>query len=423
MLFCGISLNAQTIHKCLTKELIDYREQQFPGYKQAIDNAFNSAKELGTNAEPTRDILTIPVVFHVVYNTPQENLADEVIQNQLEILNADYARENADTVNMRAEFQPVAGSTRIRFVMAAVDPDGNPTTGITRTQTNTASFGSFNIFFGDFSDVEKVKSTAEGGHDAWDQAHYLNIWVCDMSVNGNALLLGYATPPADLPNWPGGAGIEDLGDGVVLQYQVVGSNNPIGLPGYDILGRTASHEVGHYLGLRHIWGDEDDCSGSDGIDDTPGAAGASQQDCDEAKNTCMDNIAGTNLHDMIENFMDYSAETCQNSFTKGQRDLMEGVLGDQRWDLVHDNPALGVTENVALFSCYPNPTADHLTISSANQMQRLNVYDLDGRKLLTQTLTGTTTSIELNSLTSGVYILQVEYPNGLQSQQRITVAQ
>ena len=422
MLFCGISLNAQAVHKCLTKKLIDYREQQIPGYKQGVENAFNSAKQIGANAEPTRDLLTIPVVFHVVYNTSDENLPDNVILNQLQVLNDDYSRENADTVNMRAEFQPVAGATNIRFVMAAVDPDGNPTNGITRTQTNTTSFGSFAALMGDFSDLEKVKSTANGGHDAWDQAHYLNIWICDMSISGMTFLLGYATPPADLPNWPTG-GVGDLGDGVVLQYQVVGSNNPIGLPGYDILGRTASHEVGHYLGLRHIWGDEDDCSGSDGIDDTPGAAGASQQDCDQTRNTCMDNIGGTNLHDMIENYMDYSAETCQNSFTNGQRELMEGVLGDQRWDLVNNNPALGVKENAVQFSCYPNPTAGDLTISSANQMKELNVYDLDGRIALTRTVTGTTTSIELNSLTSGVYILQVVYPNGLQSQQRITVAQ
>ena len=114
------------------------------------------------------------------------------------------------------------------------------------------------------TDLEKVKSTADGGIDPWDQSRYLNIWVCDMSIFGVTALLGYATPPAGLPNWPPGSS-GTLGDGVVIQYQAFGSNNPnqIG-QGIVVKGRTPSHEVGHYLGLRHIWGDGD-CTAEDGI--------------------------------------------------------------------------------------------------------------------------------------------------------------
>lgn len=350
------NLHAQEFHRCFSNEAIQYQEQLTPGYLQQVNEQFNLAKQWSQINAPQRNIYTIPVVFHVVYNTPAENLPDSVILNQLEILNRDYARINADTTNLRQEFYPVAGPTQVRFTLAAIDPLGNPSTGITRTATATQSFGSFNLFFGDFSDLEKVKSTANGGIDPWDQSRYLNIWICDMSISGSPVLLGYATPPDGLPNWPPGSN-PDLEDGVVLQYQIIGDNNPnpLGIAGYDVLGRTAVHEVGHYLGLRHIWGDGD-CTMDDGIADTPNATDASEQDCDDTKNTCNADVVGLgDLHDMIENYMDYSAETCQNSFTQLQAALMHGVLENQRYDLVHNNPA-GLEETAILVSCYPNPS-------------------------------------------------------------------
>ena len=177
--------------------------------------------------------------------------------NQLNILNADFGRLNADTTNMRDTFQTVVGDSFIRFELADIDPDGNPTTGITHTYTDETSFLSFG---GGGGIAEGVKSNAEGGIDPWDQDHYLNIWICDMSFAGTPFVLGYATPPDGLPHWPVGS-TDGMSDGVVLQYEFVGSNNPnpvdLGGGPLEILGRTATHEVGHYLGLRHIWGDGD----------------------------------------------------------------------------------------------------------------------------------------------------------------------
>src|SRR5690606_22725573 len=161
-------------------------------------------------------------------------------------------------------------------------------------------------------------------------------------------------------HWPAGT-IDGLSDGVVIQFQCFGSNNPNPLPNPDgsgdileVLGRTVTHEVGHYLGLRHIWGDGD-CTAQDGVDDTPNATGQSDFDCDASKNTCVDNIFGVDLPDMIENYMDYSAEDCQNSFTQGQVDIMHGVLDNERYDLVHGNPASVSTLDEISLSIFPNP--------------------------------------------------------------------
>lgn len=420
---CTLGTSAQTFQKCYAKEAISYQEQLTPGYSQHVNEQFELAKQWSQQNDPTRSVYTIPVVFHIVYNTVEENLPDSVILNQLAVLNRDYARHNADTANMRAEFLPVTGATQIQFVLAGIDPNGDPTSGITRTSTTTQSFGSFNVLFGDFSDLEKVKSTANGGFDPWDQSHYLNIWICDMSINGSPVLLGYATPPDNLPNWPAGS-TPDLIDGVVLQYQAVGDNNPnsLGIQGFDVLGRTAVHEIGHYLGLRHIWGDGD-CTQDDGIADTPDATDASQQDCDQQKNTCNADVIGLgDLHDMIENYMDYSAETCQNSFTEQQAALMHGVLENQRYDLVHNNPA-GLEEQITTVSCYPNPTTGKLIISSALPMSVISVYDLNGKQLAAVPVNNTKAELQLSVFQTGIYLLQIHHLNGLVAQQRITVAQ
>lgn len=412
-------LHAQQPIRCFSKEAIDYQEQHHPGYKAAVDNQFQLAKQWSEQNGPHRNTYTIPVVFHVVYNTAAENLPDSVIYNQLQRLNEDYARLNADTSNMRSEFDPVAGATQIQFMLAQIDPNGNPTSGITRTSTNTTSFGSFNIFFGDFTELEKVKSTSNGGIDPWDQARYLNIWVCDMSVNGQPMLLGYASPPAGLPNWPVGS-TPDIEDGVVLQYQCVGGNNPnsLGIPNYDVLGRTATHEVGHYLGLRHIWGDGD-CTMDDGIDDTPDATEASQQDCNLNRNTCNADVDGHgDLSDMVENYMDYSAETCQNSFTQGQAALMHGVLENQRYDLVHNNAA-GLSELVPVVATFPNPASQQVTIQSGLAIKHLQLMDLNGKIVREQAASMSVETMTLEGIQKGIYLLQVTHANNSIAQQRI----
>ena len=411
---------SQHTEKCGSHQAIQYQESLTPGYAQLVDEQFELAK---SNLAKNNDLYTIPVVVHIVYNSPDQNLADSVVLNQLESLNADFQRRNADTINMRSDFDIVKGNPNIRFKLATIDPDGNPTTGITRTATSTASFGSFMLFFGDFSDLEKVKSTSDGGHDPWDQDRYLNIWVCNMEIFNTPAILGYATPPSGLPNWPPGMDL-GLSDGVVVQYQAFGANNPntidMGQGPLDIRGRTLTHEVGHYLGLRHIWGDGN-CSEEDGIDDTPNAEGQSDFDCDDSKNTCVDNIYGIDLPDMIENYMDYSAETCQNSFTQGQVDLMRGVLQNQRIDLVQNNPAS--IEQFALTEVlvFPNPTSASVTVRFLQgEVDQIRLMDGHGRLVEQVERNGASeVMLSLESLKQGVYSMVLLHNNTPVTAERI----
>lgn len=412
-----------TYHRCMTPQAIEYQESITPGYIKDVNSVFNSAK---TYNAKINNIYTIPVVVHIVHNIAAQNIDDSVVINQIKILTDDYNRLNADTINMRSDFDIVAGSPQIKFKLATIDEFGNPTTGITRTNTSTTSFGSVAIMGGDFSDMEKVKSTADGGHDPWDQSRYLNIWVCNMSIDffGQEItaLLGYATPPSNLPNWPPGS-TAGMSDGVVIQYQAFGSNNPNPLdPGtgpIEVLGRTTVHEVGHYLGLRHVWGDGD-CTQEDGIDDTPNMDAESQQDCDPTKNTCVDNIQGIDLPDMIENYMDYSAEACQNSFTQGQVDLMHGVLEDQRYDLVHGNPATINEVKEMTWIIYPNPTDGELTINTVESVNSLQIISLSGRVIKEVQPTGNETTVNLQDLESGIYFVTIE-SNGIRSSKRVVI--
>ncbi len=411
------------IPRCMSPEYIQYQESLNPGFAASVEKAFNEALAFSSNSEQKDPAPhTIPVVVHIVYNTPAQNIPDSVIYNQIQTLNEDFNRMNADTANMRPAFDIVKGNPKINFMLANIDPLGNPTNGITRTSTSTTSFGSMALLSGDFSDLEKVKSTLDGGEDPWDQSRYLNIWVCNMSVTffGQEItaLLGYATPPDNLPNWPPGS-TNGMSDGVVIQYQAFGSNNPNPLdPGtgpIDVRGRTTTHEVGHYLGLRHIWGDGD-CTAQDGIADTPNAADQSQQDCDTTKNTCVDNIQGIDLPDMVENFMDYSAETCQNSFTEGQVQLIDGVLALQRYDLVHNNPAALTSIEMDQLVIFPNPTNGILHIEYNGTIQSGGIYDLYGKKVLELEQFD---QVDLSRFNFGVYLLELEKEDGKKLLKRI----
>lgn len=402
----GGALFAQEIpeaEKCWSHKAIQYQESLNPGYAAHVDEQFEIAKN--APLAKSDETYTIPVVFHVVYNTPDQNLEDSIILNQLQVLKNDYQRKNADTINMRSDFEIVKGNPNINFILAQVDPDGNPTSGITRTETTLETFSGINFM----DDLERVKQTTQGGIDPWDQDRYLNIWICNMDFFGTTALLGYATPPDDLPNWPPGSN-PGLIDGVVVQYQTVGNNNPntvdMGDGPLNMKGRTLTHEVGHYLGLRHIWGDGD-CNEEDGIDDTPNADDQSNFDCDDTKNTCTDNIQNIDLPDMIENYMDYSSEECQNTFTQGQVDLMRGVLENQRIDLIENNPA-SVTEYSIEAQLYPNPVTSSLNVKiEQGKADFYEVLSLQGKQIMNSSMNTSNITIDVESLTKGMYILKL----------------
>jgi len=351
-------------------EVLDHiLKNRYPELRQAFQSSFEeNLRRPVTVAD--RSPKTIRVVVHVVWNNPEENLADSIIQNQIAVLNEDYNRQNADTANLRAAFQPVAGNPQVTFELVETK----------RVQTSAL----FELDLFGTSILANLKTSSEGGSDARDPEKYMNIWICKIqpiSFGGVTIgqVLGLAFPPNNLGNWPPDSGAPTATqDGVVLDYHIVGRNNPntIAIPGGTgnlvVRGRTASHEVGHYLGLRHIWGDggilglPNDCNQSDGIDDTPFANAQSAFDCDKTRNTCskIEPFYNTDMPDLIENYMDYSSEDCMNMFTQGQATLMQNVLDGPRKSLVQTSSSPAVAAESAMPVLFPNPARSGRTVLS-----------------------------------------------------------
>ena len=340
---------------CGSDDALHIKSIKYPWYKQSADNVFQRALEYSQSSSLNRDIVyQIPVVFHVVYNTDAQNLSDDVIQSQLAALNEDFRRLNENAENTRDIFLPFAGDPEIEFYLATEDPNGNPTTGITHTYTTRSGFPYIDfadLFTGNIS-LDEVKSSDTGGVDAWDTYRYMNIWVCNVEESFLGQVLGFAYPPIDVqdaldsldydtvPDWSSFEGAISNADlqGIVLHYPVVGPNNPQadddGISGNEY-GKTLVHEAGHYLGLRHIWGDallESGCSVDDGIEDTPNQEAASSFTCNFNQDSCSDDA--NDLPDMVENYMDYSNDQCMNMFTNIQIDVMRAVLEIARPGLV-----------------------------------------------------------------------------------------
>ncbi|MCL4147367.1 UNVERIFIED_CONTAM: hypothetical protein GTU68_021109 [Idotea baltica] len=232
-------------------------------------------------------IITIPTVVHVIYSNSNENISNAQIQSQIDVLNLDFRLLNTDATNTWSQ----DADSEIEFCLASVDPNGNSTTGITRTSSSTTSWGT----------NDAMKFASNGGVDAWPTGEYLNLWVCN--IGGG--ILGYA-------QFPGGSSSTD---GVVVGPNYFGTTGYLSSP-FD-LGRTTTHEVGHWLNLRHIWGDGN-CNVDDFVADTP-TSDAANYGCATGHTSC-----GTT--DMVENYMDYSDDACMHLFTEGQKTRMRALF-------------------------------------------------------------------------------------------------
>lgn len=341
------------------------------------------------------EVIVIPVVIHILYNNNAQNISDAQVLSQIKVLNDDYRRHNADAVNTPEPFKNVAADARIQFCLAKVDPQGRPTTGIIHKYTKEEQF---------LAD-DAVKFSSKGGDDAWDATRYLNLWVCNLFGR----TLGYAVLP--------GSPLEK--DGVVIKYDVFGTIGNISAQ-YN-KGRTATHEIGHWLGLKHLWGDSN--CGDDGIADTP------PQETSNSYCPVFPHLSSCSINsygDMFMNFMDFTDDGCMNLFTQGQKSEMRSLfaLGGLRNSFLNsvvcdssnaiEAGPLPIDNNpkILKITTFPNPFSNSLTVVSNNEDEvvgrSLRLFNIAGKLLVTQTIQTLNTTINVSNLPSGIYILRIE---------------
>lgn len=286
------------VHRRFLSELPGYAEA-----RSAVENLILDALA-APDALASDRVYRIPVVVHVVHAEDSQDVSRDQVDSQIDVLNADFRASNPDTSIVPGVFSGLVADSRVEFVLADTDPDGNPTEGITRRRTEVASFSS----------DDAVKFDAQGGTDAWPTDRYLNLWVAPLGGG----LLGYA-------QFPGGPAETD---GVVVTTKGFGTLGTATAP-FD-LGRTATHEVGHYLNLFHIWGDDGTgCGGSDEVPDTPNQAGPNTGVPDFPHVTCKNGPNG----DLFYDYMDYTDDRGMVMFTHGQAARMQACLETARFGL------------------------------------------------------------------------------------------
>lgn len=312
------------IRVCGSTEYMHSLEQQHPELitnRQSIENHIQKFIQEHKNDKKSRTIISIPVVVHVVYNLNNQNISQEQVESQIDVLNKDFRKLNPNFANTPGVFQPLAADCQIEFVLAKRTPNGDTTCGITRTFTNVTSF----------TYDDKVKYTAQGGKDAWPSSDYLNIWVCKLSGG----LLGYA-------QFPGGP---IATDGVVIASRAFGTMGTALKPFNK--GRTATHEIGHWLNLYHIWGDDGgSCNGTDYVLDTPNQGAENTGDPVFPKISCNNAPSG----DMFMNYMDYSNDSSMTMFTQGQKSRMDAIFSV-------GGPRLSILSSLGGISPTPPPPA------------------------------------------------------------------
>lgn len=327
-------------------------------FESWIERKISERKLRTAGQKSANTVVTIPVVVHIIHNGDAlgsgENIRDQQVLSQIRVLNEDYRRA-FDTPGYNDD--EVGADTEIEFCLAQVDPDNNPTTGITRTNLGVASWSRNQV-------ESNLKPTTQ-----WDPEKYLNIWVCRFGGDLDDVL-GYA----QFPQGSGLQGLDESGfeftDGVIIGYQYFGSSDYYAQGTYQSpynLGRTTTHEVGHYLGLRHIWGDGTGCNNTDYCNDTPFAY-QENGGCPVGQDSCPSQPG----LDMVNNYMDYTNDICMNIFTQDQKTRMVTVLenADRRASLLTSGVCgiLTTADFDALreTTVYPNPAQNELNISVAN---------------------------------------------------------
>lgn len=400
LLLCINSLIAQDYHKCGLHLQTERLSDKNPDYDIEIEEYARQIANMSENTSRTADILTVPVVVHIIHSGQTEgsgqNISDNRVRSQIEALNRDYRKMNSDVNQVPGEFASLAADTEIEFKLVDKDPQGQFTKGIVRHQYNNIN----NIDY--IEDVIKP-------FNKWNPDKYLNIWVLKIPQQG---VIGYSyLPSASMV----GSNI----DGVVIDYekfgQISNTNN----------GRTCTHEVGHYLGLMHPWGNDSsnpNCTSDDNINDTPKSDGPYFGCPSHPKFSCTSS-------DMFMNYMDYVDDHCMHMFTNGQKNVLRSILLNQRSSLL-DNGTITSNEEVSFLTntinCYPNPAINGLTIDVEHTNtqkytnikllnavgQVLSIWDFNNQKSIS-------TFIDVSNFSNGIYFIQVESDGIIQTEKVI----
>ncbi|MEO9533523.1 MAG: M43 family zinc metalloprotease [Crocinitomicaceae bacterium] len=335
-----ITSNSQNSFKCSSSEKVNQAFALHPELARGQEELIQQSKHYFENDRGEReDVLIIPVVFHIIHENGAENISDAQVYDQMNILNEDFRLLNADTTEIVDTFKTIAADTKIEFKLANIDPFGNCTNGIEHIFSHETNIGD------DYSKLNR-----------WPRTRYLNVWVVKSMENGVA---GYAYYPAAVST------DLDYADGIIIRHNFIGS---IGTSS-PFNSRALTHEIGHWLGLPHVWGSTNNpevACGDDGILDTPETAGHT---------SC--NLVGTDncnpgVQENVQNYMEYSY--CSRMFTEGQKAVMNTTLANSisSRNNLHTEANLESTGTInppVLCTPLPDFYADNQVICHQNSIQ------------------------------------------------------
>ncbi len=397
----SLMANAQHGTHCGSHEMDlqwKYKSPEYAQARQQIESFTQSYIANADQAKGTRGtVYHIPVVVHVIHNGEAigsgANISVAQIKSQIDVLNKDYRKKNTDSLLTSHAFYGATADCEIDFCLATKDPNGNYTTGIDRFDYNKAGY--------DYNDIDGIIKP----NTVWDHTRYLNMWVCTFGGSASSLL-GYAMPPGSPADV----------DGVVISTTSFGNVGNVAAP-YN-KGRTATHEVGHFFNLEHVWGDV--FCGDDLVADTPPAEDANYG-CPNfpfnANSTCGAGPSG----EMYMNYMDYTDDACMKMFTTGQKNRMRAVLstGGARYSLTTSNACqwpLAVSEALqqTKLTIFPNPSTSHFYIQSGVDFAadtKFHLYNAIGQDITSQCTFSKEAPnryyLSTTALTPGTYFVQV----------------